>query len=106
MHKYSWLPSICLHINSLIHTSLSLLPQQCSVCILLLFFLLFRLKGLNAAEVLIYQLIEKEKNMGIWIRDLRRKSNLPQQQIPKILKVLMTRKLIKCEKSVEVSVMT
>lgn len=60
-----------------------------------------KLRELNGSELIIYQLIEKEANMGIWIRDLKRKSNLSQQQIPKILKSLMTRKLVKCEKSVE-----
>lgn len=38
--------------------------------------------------------------IGIWIRDLRRSSNLQQPQIAKILKTLMSRKLIKCERSI------
>jgi DNA-binding MarR family transcriptional regulator len=80
-----------------------------------------RLKGLNTAELMIYQLVEKELNMGalllyglrdvpvahslilcasgIWVRDLRTRSNLSQQQVTKIVKTLMSKKLIKAEKS-------
>lgn len=59
-----------------------------------------KLRGLSPADVLIYQLVEKSGNQGIWIKDLRRKSNLSALEIPKILKELQKRKLIKCEKSI------
>lgn len=36
---------------------------------------------------------------GIWVRDLRTRSNLSQQQVTKIVKTLMSKKLIKAEKS-------
>jgi len=59
-----------------------------------------QLRGLLPSELLIYQLVEKSGNMGIWIKDLRRKSNLSALEIPKVLKELQKRKLIKAEKSV------
>lgn len=60
-----------------------------------------KLRGLLVSEILIYQLVEKSGNQGIWIKDLRRKSNLSALEIPKHLKELMKRKLIKCEKSIQ-----
>lgn len=60
-----------------------------------------KLRGLSPSEVVIYQHIEKSGNIGIWIKDLRRKSALGALEIPKILKELLKRKLIKCEKSIQ-----
>jgi DNA-directed RNA polymerase III subunit RPC6 len=60
-----------------------------------------KLRGLNPSEVVIYQHVEKSGNLGIWIKDLRRKSNLSALEVPKILKELEKRKLIKCEKSIQ-----
>lgn len=60
-----------------------------------------RFRGLGPEEMLIYQLIEKENNTGIWVRDLRRRSNLQQRNINKILKMLMGRKLVKAVKTVQ-----
>ena len=48
-----------------------------------------------------YQIIEDSGNKGIWIREIRIKSNLPQQQIAKTLKTLESKKLIKSVKSVQ-----
>lgn len=59
-----------------------------------------KFKGLTAEERLIYQLIEAEKDMGLWTRDMKYKSNLQQTQINKILRVLVQRKLIKAVKSI------
>eukprot|EP01105_Mastigella_eilhardi_P017675 TRINITY_DN4071_c0_g1_i2.p1 TRINITY_DN4071_c0_g1~~TRINITY_DN4071_c0_g1_i2.p1 ORF type:complete len:287 (-),score=82.20 TRINITY_DN4071_c0_g1_i2:50-910(-) len=59
-----------------------------------------KFRGLGSEDRLIYQLIEQSKDRGIWIRDLRVKSNLQQPQITKILKALESRKLIKAVKSV------
>jgi hypothetical protein len=42
-----------------------------------------KFKGLTAEERLIYQLIEAEKDMGLWTRDMKYKSNLQQTQINK-----------------------
>ena len=47
-----------------------------------------------------YQIIEDSGNTGIWIRDIRIKSNIPDKQISKVLKTLESKKLIKSVKSV------
>jgi len=60
-----------------------------------------KLRGLSAADVLIYQLVEASGAQGIWIKDLRRKSQLPALEIPKMLKELQRRRLIKCERSIQ-----
>jgi len=59
-----------------------------------------KLKGLPPEDRLIYQLISSSSNKGIWVRDLRIKSNLQQVQINKALKTLEAKKLIKSVKSV------
>ena len=58
-------------------------------------------KGFEKEERLVYQIIEDSGNKGIWIREIRIKSNLPQQQIVKTLKTLESKKLIKSVKSVQ-----
>lgn len=60
-----------------------------------------KFRGLGPEEMLVYQLVEKEATNGIWIKHLRTRSNLPQQTILKILKVLLTRQLIKAVKQAE-----
>ncbi len=57
-------------------------------------------KGFEKEEKLVYQVIEDSSNKGIWIRDIRFKSNLPHKQISKVLKTLESKKLIKSVKSV------
>jgi DNA-directed RNA polymerase III subunit RPC6 len=58
------------------------------------------LRNLSPEEKVIYQFIEREKNTGIWIRDLRKKTNLQPNKITKIIRSLMSRKLIKSEQSI------
>jgi len=60
-----------------------------------------KLRGLDPNEVILYRMIEKEQHKGIWIRDLRRRSNLQQGKLQKLLKSLTSRKLIKSVKSVQ-----
>lgn len=60
-------------------------------------------QGSDIEEKLVYQIIEKAGNKGIWIRDLRFSSNLSQTQVNKILKNLENKKLIKSVKSVAAS---
>lgn len=60
-----------------------------------------KFRGLGPEEMLVYQLVEKEHNTGIWIRDVRRRSNLQQRTINKILKTLLSRKLVKAVKTVQ-----
>jgi DNA-directed RNA polymerase III subunit RPC6 len=58
-------------------------------------------KGLTQADMLIYHLIAREQSQGLWIKNIRQRSNLPVQQVPKILKKLEEKKLIKAEQSIE-----
>ncbi|RMX47070.1 hypothetical protein pdam_00016985 [Pocillopora damicornis] len=57
-------------------------------------------KGFELEEKVVYQIIEEAQNKGIWIRDIRFKSNLPMTQVNKIVKNLESKKLIKAVKSV------
>lgn len=61
--------------------------------------------NIDNEEKVIYQIIEEGGNKGIWIRDIRTKSNLIMTQLNKILKNLENKKLIKAVKSVNVSVL-
>ena len=58
-------------------------------------------KGFENEERLAYQIIEDSGNRGIWVRDIRIKSNLVQTQLMRILRSLESRKLIKSVKSVQ-----
>ena len=58
------------------------------------------MKGFEKEERLVYQIIEDSGNTGIWIRDIRMKSNLPISTIRKSIKALENKKLIKSVKSV------
>ena len=60
------------------------------------------LKGGENEEKIVYQLIAEAGNKGIWIRDIRLKSNLALTHVNKVLKALEGRKLIKAVKSVSV----
>lgn len=59
--------------------------------------------NMDNEERIIYNIIEEGANTGIWIRDIRGKSNLIMTQLNKILKTLENRKLIKAVKSVNAS---
>ncbi|XP_037026321.1 probable DNA-directed RNA polymerase III subunit RPC6 [Bradysia coprophila] len=60
-------------------------------------------KGADNEEKIVYSIIEEGGNKGIWIRDIRVKSNLIMTQLNKILKNLENKKLIKAVKSVNAS---
>ena len=60
-----------------------------------------KMKGFEKEERLVYQIIEDSGNTGIWIRDIRIKSNLPISTIRKSIKALESKKLIKSVKSAE-----
>lgn len=59
-------------------------------------------KGADSEEKIVYKIIEEAGNKGIWIRDIRFKSNLNMTQLNKVLKSLETKKIIKAVKSVTV----
>lgn len=54
-------------------------------------------------ERIIYNIIEAGGNTGIWVKEIRTKSNLMMTPLTKILKTLENRKLIKAVKSVNAS---
>lgn len=60
-------------------------------------------KGADNEEKVVYTIIGEAGNKGIWIRDIRFKSNLAPTQLNKILKSLETKKYIKAVKSVAAS---
>lgn len=60
-----------------------------------------KFKHLTAEDILVYQTIQESKNMGIWTRDVKNKTNLTQPKITKTLKVLEERKLVKSVKNVQ-----
>lgn len=60
-------------------------------------------KDIDNEERVIYNIVEEGGNKGIWIRDIRVKSNLVMTQLNKVLKQLENKKLIKAVKSVNVS---
>lgn len=57
-------------------------------------------KGADTEEKLVYKIIEDAGNKGIWIRNIRRESNLNTTHLNKVLKSLETKKFIKAVKSV------
>ncbi|XP_058067063.1 probable DNA-directed RNA polymerase III subunit RPC6 [Anopheles bellator] len=60
-------------------------------------------KDIDNEERVIYNIVEEGGNKGIWIRDIRVKSNLVMTQLTKVLKQLENKKLIKAVKSVNAS---
>ncbi|RZC38598.1 DNA-directed RNA polymerase III subunit RPC6 [Asbolus verrucosus] len=60
-------------------------------------------RGSDNEEKIVYKIIEEAGNKGIWIRDIRFKSNLNMTQLNKVLKSLETKKIIKAVKSVSAS---
>lgn len=59
-----------------------------------------KIKGADNEEKIVYSIIEKAGNKGIWTRDLRVECNLDQTTLNKILKKLESEKVIKAVKSV------
>lgn len=60
------------------------------------------IKGADNEEKVVYNLIEEAGNKGIWIRDIRIRSNLANTQLTKVLKSLESKKVIKAVKCVNV----
>lgn len=56
--------------------------------------------GLDVSAKMVYQVIERAGNMGIWTKDIRIHTNIQQQALNKIFKTLESRHLIKPVKSV------
>lgn len=52
-------------------------------------------RQLDAAERTLYDLIQSKQDLGIWMRDMKRETNLPDNVVTKSLKALLAMKLIK-----------
>jgi hypothetical protein len=61
-------------------------------------------EGLEPEEALVYQIIAKGGNQGLWNRDIRSKSGLPAPSVNKVMKILEGKKKIKSVKSVLVNI--
>ncbi|KAL8619565.1 hypothetical protein ACOMHN_019621 [Nucella lapillus] len=59
--------------------------------------------GVDVEERIVYQVIEAAGNKGIWLRDIRKKTNMSIQQLQKLLKVMTSKKLVKEVKCVNAS---
>eukprot|EP00727_Mastigamoeba_balamuthi_P012612 m51a1_g7974 hypothetical protein (786) ;mRNA; f:36846-41020 len=59
-----------------------------------------KFKGLGSEEGLVLQTVVGAKNRGIWTKDIKMKTNLPQPTVQRALKTLEGRKLIKAVHSV------
>ena len=59
-----------------------------------------KFQGLDASARMVYQVIEKSKNLGCWTKEIRIQTNIQQNALAKILKSLENRRLIKPVKSV------
>lgn len=62
-----------------------------------------KIKGADNEEKIVYSIIEKAGNEGVWAKDLRNASGLVQTTLSKILKKLVNEKIIKTVKCVNVS---
>ncbi|VDO81115.1 unnamed protein product [Soboliphyme baturini] len=59
-----------------------------------------KLFGVSNEEQLLYHIIKEGGNRGVWLKDIKDKSNLALAQVRKFLKAMESRKLIKSMKSV------
>lgn len=59
-----------------------------------------KMKNLGAEQLLVYQVVEKAGNKGIWHKDIRSQTSLQQPALKKILKNLESRQLIKSTSSI------
>ncbi|KAJ0394312.1 hypothetical protein P43SY_004195 [Pythium insidiosum] len=59
-----------------------------------------RIKGLTIEQRLVLQEIERAGNKGVWTRDIKTHTNIPQQIVTKTLRVLESRRLVKSVKSI------
>jgi DNA-directed RNA polymerase III subunit RPC6 len=59
-----------------------------------------KFEGLSSEQRLVYDVCDRASNKGIWTRDIKLATNIPQHNLSKILKLLEVRKLIKSVRSV------
>ena len=61
-----------------------------------------KLKGGEVEERVVFKIVEDAGNKGIWMKDIRYKSNLNATTLNKVIKALEGKKLIKAITSVSV----
>ena len=81
---------ICTHVHALTHTCAPPHTHTHS-----------KTKGFEKEQRLVYQIIEDAGNKGIWMREIRGKSNIAQSELTRCLRTLESRKLIKSVRSVQ-----
>lgn len=59
-----------------------------------------KFEGLGPEQIMIYQVCERAGNRGIWTRDIKLATSIPQHNLTKSLKILEQRSLIKSVRSV------
>jgi hypothetical protein len=59
-----------------------------------------KLAGLSSEQRLVYDVCDRASNKGIWTRDIKLATNIPQHNLTKILKVLEVKNLIKSVRSI------
>jgi len=59
-----------------------------------------KFEGLGDQQILVYQVCEKAGSRGVWTRDIKTATNIPQHTLTKTLKLLEQRNLIKSVRSV------
>lgn len=59
-----------------------------------------KFEGLSSEQRLVFDVCERASNKGIWTRDIKLATNIPQHNLTKILKLLEQRRLIKSVRSV------
>ena len=59
-----------------------------------------KFSGLDVSARLVYQVIERSGNMGIWTKDIKKETNIQNLALNKIFKTLESRRLIKPVKSI------
>lgn len=60
-----------------------------------------KVSELTNEQVLVWQVVTRSGNGGVWLRDIKNQTSLQQQTLNKALKVLEARKLVKTVKSVQ-----
>mmetsp|Transcript_6544 Transcript_6544/g.8502 ORF Transcript_6544/g.8502 Transcript_6544/m.8502 type:complete len:343 (-) Transcript_6544:263-1291(-) len=59
-----------------------------------------KFNGLDVSARMVYQVVEKSGNMGVWTKDIKRETNIQNLALNKIFKALESRRLIKQVKSI------
>ena len=86
----------CMENGSIQYDNLTICCTHHMICIYC-----SKTKGFEKEQRLVYQIIEDAGNKGIWMRDIRGKSNIVQSELTRCLRTLESRKLIKSVRSVQ-----